>query len=88
MGHLPRRYAAPDLPTRSRVKGHWAMSDPARDALVHLLTTWDDVDTLDALDALDATTRFMVDADEPRTDDERAAERAARDDWERSGTTR
>jgi hypothetical protein len=59
------------------------MTDPARDALVHLLTTWDDVDTLDALDA---TTRFTVDADEPSTD-ERAAERAVRDDWERSGET-
>jgi hypothetical protein len=63
------------------------MSDPAHDALVHLLTTWDDVDTLDALAALDASTRFTGDADEPRTDDERAAERAARDDWERSGAT-
>ena len=61
------------------------MSDPAYDALDHLLTPWDDIDTLDALAELDASTRLPADADEPRTDDERAAERAARDDWERAG---
>ena len=60
------------------------MSDPASDALVRLLTTWDDVDTLDALEELDASTRPTVDAYEPRSDEERAAERAARDDWERA----
>ena len=63
------------------------MFDPAHDALDHLLTPWEDIDTLDALAELDASTRLAVDVDEPRSDAERAAERAARDDWERSGAT-
>ena len=61
------------------------MFDPAHDALDHLLTPWEDIDTLDALAELDASTRLAVDADEPHSDAERAAERAARDDWERAG---
>ena len=64
------------------------MLDPAvpDDLVRHVLGTWDDAEVLDALDALDATTRSLADPDEPRTAEERAAERAAQEDWTRANT--
>ena len=55
--------------------------DPA-DVLQQLTATWEDADTLDALDELAA--QQLPDPEKPRTREERAAERAAREDWKRT----
>jgi hypothetical protein len=64
------------------------MLDPAvpEDLVRHMLETWDDADVLDALDELDVQMTAFAHQDEPRTPEERAAERAAREDWIRADT--
>ena len=63
------------------------MRDDPPEVLRRLRAEWDDADTLDALDELDATTRRAAEPPPRRTPEERAAERAARDDWKRAGAT-
>jgi hypothetical protein len=58
------------------------MQETTDDTLRRLLAAWDDAETLDALDELDAPS----DPPLPRTREERAAERAAREDWKHASS--